>query len=171
MLASVVRRLGGVDGRERLGFRQRTEHGLFNACLYYSRGHGRVYHKISLCEPMNEPKVYLPGDEPGVFDTVRGEIGVAICYDLRFPKLFTTLKECGAQVIFVPAAWPRVRIDDWRRLLVERAKEIALPVVGINCVGDDGVNEFGGSSMAVDAAGNVLVQAEETGETNIEVEL
>ena len=139
--------------------------------MYYSGGHWQVYHKINLFEPMNEPKVYLPGDEPGVFDTVHGEVGAAICYDLRFPELFATLKERGAQVIFVPAAWPRVRIDDWRRLLIERAKENGLPVVGVNCVGDDGVNEFGGSSMAVDAAGNVLVQAEETGETHIEVEL
>lgn len=120
---------------------------------------------------MNEPSIFTPGRKPGVFETDFGKIGVSICYDLRFPDVYRALKEGGAVRLFVPAAFPRVRIGDWKRLLVERAKETELAVIGINSVGDDGENEFGGCTMVVDAEGKILAQADETSEQMIEVEL
>jgi predicted amidohydrolase len=94
---------------------------------------------------------------------------VSICYDVRFPDVYGELQEAGVERLFVPAAFPRVRIEDWKRLLVERAQETGLPVIGINSVGDDGENEFGGSTMVVDADGRVLAQADETSEQILEV--
>ena len=113
---------------------------------------------------MNEPAVYSAGDSPGVFATPWGTIGVAICYDIRFPALFAKLKENGAEMFLIPAAFPRVRIEAWKSLLVERAREHGVTVLGINAVGDDGTNEFGGSSTLVSPAGQVLWQADETTE-------
>jgi len=154
-----------------MGFPYRTDKGLFNACLYYRDGVHQVYKKRHLFESMNEHRVYLPGNQRGLFETAFGGIGVAICYDLRFPELFAELKQSGATKVFVPAAFPRVRIAEWRRLLVERARQIKVPVIGINSVGHDGAHEFGGSSMVIDAQGKILAQASEEHEEVLQVAL
>ena len=51
------------------------------------------------------------------------------------------------------------------------AVENKIPVVGVNSVGRDSRNEFGGASMVVDATGHVLASANETEETVLDVEL
>ena len=142
-----------------------------NTYLYYHKGECQFYDKINLFTPMNEDVIYRPGTTPGTFRTDFGKVGAAICYDIRFPELFDDLKATGASRLFIPAAFPRARIEDWRRLLVERAVQTGLPVVGINAVGDDGTNEFGGCSMVVDADGTIVAQADEMSETVLEVEL
>ncbi|MFQ5452662.1 MAG: nitrilase-related carbon-nitrogen hydrolase [Candidatus Zixiibacteriota bacterium] len=170
-LDKIVKVLSGYNFSIFLGFPLHKKGRLYNAYIYYKNGHYKIYRKINLFEPMNEPKIYQPGKEPGIIETEFGIFGVAICYDLRFPELFKELKQQGAEKIIVPAAFPRVRISDWRELLVRRAKENRVPVIGINAVGNDGVNEFGGSSMAVDSNGKIIVQADEINEGIIEVDL
>ncbi len=148
-----------------------TSGGVTNSFLFYHRGKHLVYDKINLFPGMNEPNVFRAGTEPGVFDSPYGKWGVSICYDIRFPDLYTELKSLGAQLIFVPAAFPLVRIDDWRRLIIERAKENSVTMVGINCVGDDGTNVFGGNSMVVASDGTVLAEADRRNPTVLEVVL
>lgn len=142
---------------------------LHNIYMYYHRGEYQFYHKINLFPGMNETVVYQAGSEPGIFQTDFGEVGAAICYDLRFDKIFADFKQLGVEKIFMPAAWPAVRIHDWKRLLRERAVESSATVIGINCVGDDGTNLFGGSSMVVAPDGHILAEADETSETVLEV--
>jgi len=154
-----------------IGFPRNVNNKMYNSYLYYKNGSCHIYNKINLFEPMNENNVYYPGDEPGLFDTEFGRFGVAICYDIRFPELFNSMKDKGADIIFIPAAFPRARIRAWRELLVERAIQTKLSVIGINCVGDDGTNEFGGSSMVIAPDGKIIAQADEVNETYIEVEL
>jgi predicted amidohydrolase len=170
-LPTLLNRLEDLPSAVMLGFPQGTEDGLYNSYLYYDKGEYQVYRKINLFPPMNEHKVYQPGSEPGLFETRFGKLGVAICYDIRFPELFKSLRDMGTDRIFVPAAFPRVRIDDWRRLLTQIAKENGVYIFGINAVGDDGINEFGGSSMVIDPGGKVLEQADETSERYIEVDV
>lgn len=154
-----------------IGFPQKIENKMHNSYLYYYKGKHHIYNKINLFEPMNEHNVYHPGEDIGLFDTEFGRLGVAICYDIRFPEIFDNMKEKGADKIIIPAAFPRARIRAWRELLIERAKQTQLPVIGINCVGDDDTNEFGGSSMVIAPDGNIIAQADEINETYIEVEL
>ena len=167
----VISTLSKYPVRVIIGTPRQTEDGFFNSCVYYHEGGVQVYNKINLFPPMNEPLIYTPGRKPGVFETDFGKIGVSICYDIRFPEVYRSMKDEGARQLFVPAAFPRVRIEDWKRLLVERATENQLPVIGINSVGNDGENEFGGSTMVVDAEGRVVVQADETSEQVLEVTL
>ncbi|MEE8575688.1 MAG: nitrilase-related carbon-nitrogen hydrolase, partial [candidate division Zixibacteria bacterium] len=129
------------------------------------------YDKINLFEPMNEPQVYFPGDQPGIIDTQFGRFGVAICYDLRFPELFAQLAALNVQWIIVPAAFPKERISDWWCLLAERAREVGRHVIGVNAVGDDGVNLFGGTSMVCGPGGEIIVQADDSSEKIIDLEL
>lgn len=142
-----------------------NRYALFNSDKFYA------YDKINLFEPMNETKVYKAGETPGYMETPLGKLGVAICYDIRFPDLFDQLKEAGSEMVIIPAAFPRVRIQAWRSLLIERAIQTGLTVIGINAVGDDGTNEFGGSSMVVGPDGQIIAQADEINESIIEVEL
>jgi len=154
-----------------LGFPHQVDTKLYNGYLYYHQGMSQIYHKINLFYPMNEDGMYQSGKELGLFDTHLGRLGVALCFDLRFPDIFERLAELKADIIFVPAAFPLERIDDWKRLLVQRAIECRLPVVGINSVGTDGLYVFGGTSMVVDASGRVVVSAGETEEVVLDVEI
>ncbi len=144
---------------------------LFNAFLYYHKGLYQIYEKINLFPGMNEDKVYRAGAEIGLVKAEFGTVGVSICYDLRFPDIYARLAQAGAKWIFVPAAWPKVRVDDYRHLLVERARENKVYMIGINSVGDDGTNVFGGSTMVVDPLGKVLIQADEVSETVLDFDL
>jgi len=166
-----LERFRPYDLRIMVGLPMKTVDGLRNSYLYYHRGQYQQYHKINLFPPMNEPDTFSPGTEAGVWETDFGRVGVAICYDLRFPGLFKAFAAQKVDTVFVPAAFPRARINDWCDLLVQRARENRLKVVGINAVGDDGTNVFGGSTMVVDSEGNITVQADEQTETVIEVEL
>lgn len=167
----VLRGLSGYDFSVFIGVPRKEGPRLYNSYVYFKDGKHQVYDKINLFPPMNEPRVYTPGATPGVIDTGFGLFGIAICYDLRFPDLFVQLTSLGVRWIIVPAAFPRERISDWRRLLVDRARETGCYVIGVNAVGDDGVNVFGGSSMVCDGAGEVLIEADDRSEEVIDIDL
>jgi predicted amidohydrolase len=89
--------------------------------------------------------------------TVR--IGLATCYDLRFPELFRALLDAGTQVFVVPAAWPARRVDHWTLLGRARAVEDQCGVVQCNTAGTHARTAMGGHSQVVDATGAVLAEA------------
>ena len=138
-----------------------TEAGLRNSLLYYHRGECQFYYKINLFPGMNEPAVYKAGTEPGIWQTPFGVLGLSTCYDIRFPDLYRRLKELGAEKFIIPAAFPVARIADWRQLLIERAREHQVTVIGINSVGGDGTNVFGGTSLVAAPDGTVLAEADQ----------
>jgi deaminated glutathione amidase len=89
------------------------------------------------------------------------ELGLSICYDLRFPELFRILAVRGARVIALPSAFtlPTTR-DHWEVLVRARAIENQTFVVAANQVGSHpGGFHSGGRSMIVDPWGVVLAQA------------
>ncbi|KAA3631043.1 MAG: hypothetical protein DWP97_13995 [Calditrichaeota bacterium] len=150
----------------------RWENGLmYNSYIYYGKDSTLIYDKINLFEPMNEHLHYQPGQRSNIFDTKYGKFGVTICYDVRFHALFDGFKKASVDYILAPAAFPRVRINAYKKLLKEHAINTGKPVIAINAVGDDGTNEFGGSSMVIDNTGKIMAQADEVNETIIEVEL
>ena len=154
-----------------IGIPRRREGRTYNSYAFVDGENNQFYDKINLFEPMNEHEVYTAGSAPGVFDTRFGRFGAAICYDLRFPDLFARLAQAGVEKIIVPAAFPRVRISDWKELIVARALETGCFVIGVNAVGDDGLNEFGGCSMVCDKKGRILAQASETEAEVVEVSI
>lgn len=76
----------------------------------------------------------------------------------------------GAEVLFVPAQWPTVRLSHWRTLLIARAIENQMYVVSANRVGKDPKNDFPGHSMVVDPWGEIVYEAG-SGEEIFTVEL
>lgn len=101
------------------------------------------------------------------------EIGMAICFDLRFPGLFRALAAGGANVITLPAAFTeRTTQDHWEVLVRARAIELGAFVVAANQCGEhpDG-SRSGGQSMIVDPWGRVLARAEADGPAIVIAEL
>lgn len=112
-------------------------------------------------ESWRESAVYAPGERLVVVEgTPVGSLGLAICYDLRFPALFAALAEAGAQTISVPAAFtvPTGKAH-WQVLLRARAIEAGLFVVAAAQAGvhEDGRETYG-HSLVADAWGEILVE-------------
>lgn len=102
------------------------------------------------------------GEEIVVSTTSGGvELGLTICYDLRFPELYRALSGRGARVMVVPSAFTLATTrDHWATLLRARAIENQAFVVAANQVGEHGGGRrSGGRSMIVDPWGIVLAQA------------
>lgn len=112
------------------------------------------YRKVHLF--MEEKDGFAPGKDVVAVETEYGVLGLAICYDIRFPDLFNELMRKGAEAVLVCAQFPAARIDHWRTLLRARAIENQYYVLATNRVGKD-YREYGGGSMAVDPCGRVLV--------------
>jgi predicted amidohydrolase len=86
-------------------------------------------------------------------------IGLATCYDLRFPEQFRRLLDAGASVFVVPAAWPARRVDHWQVLGRARAIENQCAVIQCNTAGTHAGVEMGGHSQVISATGEVLAEA------------
>ena len=70
-----------------------------------------------------EQQLLTPGEDVVVADTPLGRLGLAVCYDLRFPELFRRMTELGAVGFVVASAWPQPRVEAWSTLLRARALE------------------------------------------------
>ncbi len=129
-----------------------------------------VYRKMHLFSPFGEDRYFAAGNGWTLADTSAGRIGVIICYDLRFPELSRRLALEGAEVICVPAHWPKPRDKQWRILLLARAIENQLFVVSANTCGSIGKYEFFGMSMIVGPRGEPLAEGGD-GESEIMADL
>ncbi|WP_118985598.1 deaminated glutathione amidase [Photorhabdus sp. CRCIA-P01] len=105
----------------------------------------------------NESSVFQRGEHITVVDTPVGRLGMTICYDLRFPGLFQALREQGAELISVPAAFTRLTGKaHWEPLLRARAIENQCILLAPAQVGVHGTRQTWGHSMAVDGWGKVI---------------
>jgi predicted amidohydrolase len=114
-----------------------------------------------------------PGDDIVLSATADGvELGLTVCYDLRFPELYRILAVRGARVLTVPAAFTLATTrEHWEVLLRARAIEDQCFVVAANQIGEHAPGiRSGGRSMIVDPWGVVLAQAPDA-ETFITAEL
>ncbi|MDK2877205.1 MAG: hypothetical protein PWQ22_1615 [Archaeoglobaceae archaeon] len=131
---------------------------LYNSAVIIHSGEIIGVHRKTLLFPLTKEKEFFkPGNKLEVFDTPVGKLGILICYEIRFPELAKRLMKKGAEIIAVPAEFPKQRIEHWKTLLRARAIENQLFVAGVNCV--EGDPECGGNSMLVDPEGTVLAEA------------
>lgn len=138
------------------------------ACLVYDDKGQRVarYDKMHLFdvkvvgsdERYTESETIEPGDKLAVIDTPFGRLGLAVCYDLRFPELFRAMLDQGMEMIAVPSAFTAITgRAHWETLVRTRAVE-NLAYVFAAAQGGFHINgrETHGDSMIVDPWGNVL---------------
>lgn len=148
----------------------RADGKLANRALLYSPGGERIaaYDKIHMFdvdldggESWRESSAYEPGTQATVVDLPGVRLGLAICYDLRFPQLFRAEALAGAEVLSVPAAFTRQTGEaHWHVLLRARAIENGAFVVAAAQGGrhEDGRETFG-HSIIVDPWGRILAEA------------
>ena len=103
-----------------------------------------------------ETQLLSPGDKVSVVDTPLGKIGLATCFDLRFPELFRRMVEQGAVMFLVCSAWPYPRLEAWLMLNRVRALENQCYLVSSNSTGMNQGTQFVGHSMVVDPWGTIL---------------
>ncbi|MBN8429440.1 carbon-nitrogen hydrolase family protein [Microbulbifer salipaludis] len=176
ILAGAVPLLERPDGAYAEGKRSRS------ACLLYDdRGVLRArYDKMHLFDvevedaagSYRESASIEPGDEIRVASSPWAEIGLSICFDLRFPELYRKLASAGAEVFVVPAAFTHTTGKaHWETLLRARAIENGSFVIAAGQGGQHSEKRrTWGHSMIIDPWGTILAQAEE-GEAVITAQL
>ena len=108
-----------------------------------------------------ESETLSPGDKSTVIDTEYCKIGVAICYDVRFPELSRKMALEGAKLIVLPAAFNMTTGPaHWELLFRQRAVDNQCFTVGVSPARDEqGSYVAYGNSIAVDPWGAVLCRA------------
>jgi len=151
------------------------EDGLWANRSFVIDGSGRIvarYDKIHMFdvelatgESWRESAAYAPGKAVVTAETPAGKLGLAVCYDIRFPALFEALGREYCDVIAIPAAFtvPTGKAH-WHLLQRARAVEASAYVVAAAQVGThaDGRTTYG-HSLVVDPWGEVLLDMGEEG--------
>lgn len=117
------------------------------------------YTKMHPFSYADEDEYFVGGDSIDVCNIRNMNIGSAICYDLRFPELFTRLAK-KSELIVVPANWPAKRSLHWITLLRARAIETQCFIAGINCCGDMDGQCYSGDSVMFGPEGEQLTPFE-----------
>lgn len=121
--------------------------------------------QISETEQYKESRAYRPGSRAVVAETPFGNIGLSVCYDLRFPYLYRKLAHAGADVLTVPAAFSYATGPaHWEPLLRARAIEcgawvLAPAQTGGHGEGEGALRRTHGHSLAVSPWGEVMADA------------
>lgn len=138
--------------------------GKYGNTAVYTDHNGRnlgSYDKVHLFGLMEEDQYLAGGDSLTIVETGWGRVGLAICYDLRFPELFRAYAVAGVDAVILVAEWPRPRLAHWRTLLRARAIENQMFMIACNRVGTTGSTEFFGHSCILDPAGETVFEAGE----------
>lgn len=112
-------------------------------------------------ESYRESAVVRGGEKATLADTPWGKLGMAICYDLRFPALFRTLAQAGASIITLPSAFtvPTGQAH-WEVLIRARAIENgAFVIAPAQCGTHQGGRQTYGHSMIVGPWGDIVAKS------------
>ncbi len=97
---------------------------------------------------------------PAVFDTPLGRVGLAICYDIRFPESARCLALAGADIIAQPSVWPDSVDIIADHMVRVRAAENHVFLVAVTRGDTENGMQYRGNSQIIDPRGNVLGRAE-----------
>jgi predicted amidohydrolase len=169
-LARVAARYGVWLVGGTLPLAARTADRVRAACLVFDERGRRVarYDKIHLFdvrlpgadERYEESAAIEPGDATRVIDSPFGRLGVAVCYDLRFPEQFRLMLDDGMELVAIPSAFTAITGKaHWETLVRARAIENLAYVVAA-AQGGYHINgrETHGHSMIVDPWGTILAE-------------
>lgn len=124
------------------------------------------YDKIHTYDAFNykESDTVRPGEALVAFDVAGITVGVAICYDIRFPEQFKELARQGAQVIVVPTSWADGpgKLDQWRLLSAARALDSTSYIVAAGQARPGGKEKAGEDSGPTGIGHSVVVAPDGT---------
>lgn len=131
-----------------------------------------TYDKRHLFSMANEHNHYTAGTKK-IIEVVKGwKICPLICYDLRFPVWARNSNSNAYDVLLYTANWPERRNHPWKTLLLARAIENQVYVIGVNRVGNDG-NEIyhSGDSAVINPKGEMISKTDAHQECTETIEL
>lgn len=151
---------------------ERAEEQLFNTTFVFDPdgllvARYRKIHRFAITYPdgttYDESEVLAAGEDLVTFDTPLGRIGLMICFDIRFPLLAMRLRQQGAKVLVVPAAFNTTTgPKHWHLSFRARAVDNQCFLIGVApAVGGAGAYSYYGHSIVVDPDGTVLLDLEE----------
>lgn len=109
-----------------------------------------------------EPELLTGGFNTCIVDTEYGRVGLATCYDLRFPEQFRIMMNLGVEYFLICSAWGAARTGHWRLFNQARAVENQCFLVSCDGVGTHGGVTLAGHSMIIDPWGEIIAEAGET---------
>jgi predicted amidohydrolase len=138
---------------------------LYNTALAYDRDGTRLaaYRKIHLFsyQEAREADVLTAGQDVVAFEALGANVGLSICYDLRFPEIYRKQLDKGAELFTIVSAWPYPRVEAWRTLLKARAIENQAALVACNAAGQQSAHPYAGHSAVYDAWGERVAELDE----------
>lgn len=136
---------------------------VYNTACVFDRDGQMVaqYDKTHLFSPMGEDAYFAKGNRLCRFRLDGHDVGLLICYDIRFPELTRSLAVQGLELLLMVSQWPKVRIPHLQILTRARAIENQMYLACCNACGKAGQTQYGGGSAIIDPWGNVLAQAGE----------
>ena len=149
-----------------------TEDGkMYNTCFVFDEDGKQIakHRKVHLFEidvpgmRFSEKKNFTEGNQITTFETPYGTMGVAVCFDVRFPELFRAMAMRGAKVIFLPAQFNmRTGPSHWEMLMRSRANDNEVYLVAASAARYEGFHYVcWGHSMVADPFGAVVCEADE----------
>lgn len=150
---------------------ERCEGRIYNTCYVYDRTGERIgkHRKIHLFDvnvkggvSYLESEVLDPGDQVTIIETEYARIGIAICYDIRFPELFRMMTLAGAQMIVLPASFNMTTGPaHWELTLRARALDNQVYLAGVSPARNlDSPYLSFGNSLVSDPWGEVCAKAD-----------
>ena len=115
----------------------KEDDGFFNTAILAENGKIKaLYRKIHLFDAFgfNESKYFSSGDKIAMA-TIKGfRVGLAICFDLRFPELFRAMAHKGIDLFIVPSAWykGKYKEEQWQVLALARAHENGAYLIAVD---------------------------------------
>jgi predicted amidohydrolase len=114
------------------------------------------YTKIHPFSMAKEGEFYVAGNSLPFLQYQGLKIGLTICYDLRFPEIYSALAKTTNLIINI-ANWPKTRLVHWQTLLKARSIENQVFIAGVNRIGIDGNNfSYEESSMIYNPNGEEI---------------
>ena len=157
MLSSKARKLGSYIHTG--SFVEEDKGNYYNTSLLLSPN-GNIaakYRKIHLFGYQSrESEILTPGSGIIVTDTDYGRVGLATCYDLRFPELFRAMVDQGARFFLITSAWPMERLSHWKLFQQVRALENQSWLISCNAAGIQRGQRLAGNSGVIDPRGQIL---------------
>jgi predicted amidohydrolase len=139
------------------------QHGelVYNTSLLISPDGNLVgrYRKTHLAPFFGEDQYFIAGKDLAVFRLCGCNVGLMLSFELSFPEMARGLALAGAELIAVPALWPRAQAEQWKILLRARGMENQCFVAGVNGIHGGRVR---GLSRLVGPTGKTLAFADES---------
>lgn len=144
----------------------KTQEGLKNTCPIFNREGNLIakYEKLHLFShyEQGEGDFSKSGKNGLIVKTDIGNLGISICYDIRFPELHRAYTFSGADILINVAAWPKTRLHHYQSLARARAVENQIFFIGVTQTGLIAKDDYNsGHSLAVNPFGDIIIEANE----------